>query len=254
MTGLHNPTERVLLILESLAREEKMTLSGLAQKTGILKGTIFPILKSLHHRKYVTYDPTECVYSLGVSCMALSSTTFEKEFWLQAVRAEMRNIVSECNEICQMGILEGASVLYIDKIQGEQTVQLNSKIGTRLPAIYSALGKALLYRHQDAQIMALYPEKLAPLTSHSIQNFTELRKQLDDVNRLGFAMDDREINEETICFAVPLQQKENIVAAVSVSLPYFRATEEKKSNVINSLLRAKERIELTLDKLPDIHN
>jgi len=67
-------------------------------------------------------------------------------------------------------------------------------------------------------------------------------------------MDNREINDDTICFAVPLQQKEVILAAISVSLPSFRATDEKIQQVIGSLKGAKDRIESVLNKLPDIKN
>ncbi|WP_228306085.1 helix-turn-helix domain-containing protein, partial [Klebsiella michiganensis] len=42
---------RVLLILETLANADGMTLSELSLKTDISKGTIFPILKSLQYRK-----------------------------------------------------------------------------------------------------------------------------------------------------------------------------------------------------------
>ena len=56
MKTLHKPTERVLLILETLANADGMTLSELSLKTDISKGTIFPILKSLQYRKYISHD------------------------------------------------------------------------------------------------------------------------------------------------------------------------------------------------------
>jgi IclR family KDG regulon transcriptional repressor len=252
MDTLHKPTERVLLILETLANEEGMTLSALAAKTGISKGTIFPILKSLLSRKYINHNEKTGLYTLGISCAVLASATVEKEYWLRMVNAEMRNVVTECNEVCQMGVLDGAHVLYIDKIQGEQTVQLVSKIGTRLPAIFSALGKAMLSQCTDEEIMALYPNGFTPVTSRSVRSPQKLREQLNEIVAKGYAMDDREINEDTVCFAVPLWQKGRILAAISVSLPYFRATQEKNEQVLASLILARKKIENTLDKLPEI--
>ncbi len=254
MEILHKPTERVLSILETLANEDGMTLSALAAKTDISKGTIFPILKSLLARKYITHNEKTGLYTLGISCAVLASSTFEKEYWLRMINAEMRNVVAECNEVCQMGVLDGAHVLYIDKIQGEQTVQLVSKIGTRLPAIFSALGKAMLSQCTDEEIAALYPEGFSPVTPHSVKSLDKLREQLNSVVANGYAMDDREINQDTVCFAVPLVQKGRILAAISVSMPHFRATPEKNAQVVASLSLARERIENTLEKLPEISN
>lgn len=254
MTTLHKPTERVLLILEMLANEDGQTLSELSLKTDILKGTIFPILKSLQHRKYINYDPATGEYSLGISCAVLASAMVDRKLWIKTVSSEMQTVVAECNEVCQMGVLEGAWVLYVDKVQGDQTVQLVSKIGTRLPAISSALGKAMLHRHSDQQILALYPQGFPTMTSHSVNNIETLRRQLDNVATHGYSIDDREMNEDTVCFAVPLMQKGTILAAISVSLPHFRATPEKTAKVIDTLKRAKTRIENVIDILPEIKN
>lgn len=254
MKTLHKPTERVLLILETLANVDGMTLSELSLKTDISKGTIFPILKSLQYRKYISHDERNGIYTLGISCAVLASATVEKEFWLKMINSEMQAVVNECNEVCQLGILDDAWVLYVDKVQGDQTVQLVSKVGTRLPAICSALGKALLHKHRDDEIQELYPQGLPCVTPRSITSMAELRQQLTQVASNGYAMDDREVNEDTICFAVPLQQKETILAAISVSLPAFRASEEKTQQVIQSLKSAKARIESVLNKLPEIKN
>lgn len=254
MKTLHKPTERVLLILETLANVDGLTLSELSLKTDISKGTIFPILKSLQYRKYISYDANTGLYTLGISCAVLANSAVEKEFWIKMISSEMHTVVNECNEVCQLGILDDAWVLYVDKVQGSQTVQLVSKVGTRLPAICSALGKSLLHKHSDEEIQELYPQGFPSVTAHSVTSMSQLRLQLEQVAAKGYAVDDREINEDTLCLAVPLQQKETILAAISVSLPSFRATDEKQQQVIGSLKNAKERIESVLNKLPDIKN
>lgn len=88
---------------------------------------------------------------------------WKKEFWLKTINSEMHAVVNECNEVCQLGILDDAWVLYVDKVQGDQTVQLVSKVGTRLPAICSALGKALLHKHRDEEILSSIRRVFLPL-------------------------------------------------------------------------------------------
>lgn len=101
----HKPTIRVLEILEALAAENQgVSLTHLSEKTGILKGTIFPILKTLVEQRYISYDANTQLYNLGISCSILSRAFLDRSYWLKMVYKEMNNIVKECNEVCQMGI------------------------------------------------------------------------------------------------------------------------------------------------------
>lgn len=250
----HKPTLRVLEILEALAAENKgVSLTSLSEKTGILKGTIFPILKTLVEQRYISYDVNAQLYYLGISCSILSRSFLDRSYWLNMVYKEMNDIVKECNEVCQMGILDGADVLYINKVQAEQTVQLVSHIGTRLPAVYSALGKAIICEFDDRQILELYPNGFTPLTPYSITSIEQLRQQLDDVKKNGYAFDNREINEETVCYAAALRQRNSTIAAISISIPTFRATKEKIEDVTRILLAARGRIEQELNTLQDVN-
>lgn len=250
----HMPTMRVLLILEALAAENKgISLTNLSEKTGILKGTIFPILKTLVEERYISYDVSTQRYYLGISCAILSRSLFDRSYWLNMVHKEMNDIVNKCNEVCQMGILDGADVLYINKVQAKQTVQLVSHIGTRLPAVYSALGKAIICKYTDQQILDLYPDGFTPLTPYSITSIEQLRQQLDDVEKNGFAVDNREVNEETVCYAVALRQRSKTIAAISISIPVFRVTKDKINDITRTLLDARERIEQELNTLQDVN-
>ncbi|HHU7906552.1 TPA: IclR family transcriptional regulator, partial [Escherichia coli] len=148
---------------------------------------------------------------------------------------------------------DGADVLYINKVQAAQTVQLVSHIGTRLPAIYSALGKAIICEYSDQQIRQLYPDGFVPMTSYSVTTLEQLRQQLEDARVNGYAFDNREINEETVCYAVALKQRNKTLAAISISIPVFRATKEKIADVTRILLNARSRIEQELNTLQDIN-
>ncbi len=232
--------------------DEGINLTQLSSKTGINKGTIHPILKTLVEYSYINFDKSKNLYYLGISCSILSRSFFEKSFWLQVINEEMKSIVSLCNEVCQMGILDGDEVLYIDKVQSDQAVQLVSKIGTRLPATLSALGKIMLCEFTDEYINELYPNGLIALTPYSTFDIKKLRAQFEEIKERGFSVDNREINEETVCYAVSLKQRGKTIAAISVSIPYFRADDEKVKQVINVLVSAKERIESALDNLQDV--
>ena len=77
MKTLHKPTERVLLILETLANADGMTLSELSLKTDISKE---PFSRSSNRCSTGIYQPDDRngIYTLGISCAVLASSTVEK--------------------------------------------------------------------------------------------------------------------------------------------------------------------------------
>ncbi|MTJ82213.1 MAG: IclR family transcriptional regulator [Telmatospirillum sp.] len=243
-TELHRPTLRVLDILESVsAADEGLTLTEIAAAIGASKSTIFPVIKSLVSRKYVHLNAKSLRYSPGVACLALAGASTERTGWVRLVTEEMQRVVAVCDEVCQLGILDGENVLYIGKVESRKAVRLVSHVGKRLPAAAAALGKAMIHEFSDERIAAMYPDGLPAITPFSITSFAELRRHLDAVRDKGYAVDDRELNEETRCYAVPLRHHGTIVAALSVSLPVFRATGEKTARIIDTLFEAQASIE-----------
>jgi DNA-binding IclR family transcriptional regulator len=250
----HNPTARVLAILELLASSrEGMSLTALAEGAGTSKSTIFPILKTLAARRYVQLDPATLRYSLGLSSIALAEVGLSNSAWLRSIQDEMRVIVDGCHEVCQLGVLEGPNVLYVAKVQSQnQVVRLASHVGKRLPAANTALGKAMLAGCDLERLGALYPDGLESHTRYTVTSLDALYEQLQEVRRRGYAVDNRELNEETVCLAVPLRQRSKAKVALSVSIPMFRATEEARETTLRLLFAAQKRIEPLLDTLPDL--
>lgn len=234
---LHRPTIRVLKILEHLAdAKEGITLTELSAATGYSKSTIFPIIKTLVEYKYAQSGDT-LRYTLGLRACLLASSLASSNQWLELIHKEMQGIVDNCDEVCQLGVLDGDHVLYIDKVQSKRTVQLISYIGKRLPAEKTALGKTLIASLSEKEILKIFS------SSHKTINIKKLFSEARFVKEHGYAVDDRELNEETKCYAIALYQHDKPIAALSVSLPFFRDTPEANHKILKHLFETKKRIE-----------
>ncbi len=138
------------------------------------------------------------------------------------VYKEMNNIVKECNEVCQMGILDGADVLYINKRRRRhKPYNWFHILGLVCLLSILALGKAIICEYSDQQIRQLYPDGFVPMTSYSVTTLEQLRQQLEDAERNGYAFDNREINEETVCYAVALNSEIKRLPPSAFQYPYF---------------------------------
>lgn len=243
-SSLHHPTARVLDILERLAaREGGLSLTELAEAISASKSTIFPIMRTLAGRNYISLDDRTMRYSLGAACGALASAAGRRNMWLRLVREAMQQVVDACDEVCQLGILSGRDILYIAKVQCTKVVRLVSDVGTHLPASSTALGKAILSELPEEAVAALYPDGLPTMTEYSVATLEALRRQLEAVRACGYATDDRESSEETICFAVALRHHQHPLAALSVSLPAFRASAQAREAVVAELLKTQAHLE-----------
>lgn len=244
---MHQPTERVLNILEAVSREEGgMRLAELSRVLSIPKSTLLPILQTLCARKYLAqngagdYLPGTALFSLG----AVFSGCFPI---LDYARQELEKLAEELGETCYCGVLEEGWVLYLCKAAPHKPLNVLVDPGRRLPAYATALGKALLMGKTEEELRALYPQGLAPLTARTVTSFSRLSEQLRQAEQEGFTWETEESTEHIRCFGAPVRKKGKTAAAVSVAIPLFRWRDEEKAEVTEALRACAARISATAE-------
>lgn len=240
----HNPTLRVLNILETLSiHNNGLSLTEISNILHIPKGTISPILHTLLNNKFIFYNENNSKYSIGIMSYCVGTSYSKNLTALDFIKSEMKYIVNETNEICQLGILVNNQVLYIAKFDCENPIRIISSVGKKFPAYCTALGKALLSNKSLEDLKAIYPTELKAFTKNTITDLTLLETQLKEIKKTSIASEFEEINEQTACIAVPLTYENKILASISISFPIFRVSHEKLELIKLTLLNSKERIE-----------
>lgn len=242
----HKPTERVLRILTLLAAHpEGLSLTQVTELLHIPKSTLSPILQEMVQQKFLQLQDNSKLYSIGISSYCIGAAYEHEKTLLSYIKSIMKDITREINEICQVGVLDGADVLYILKEDAAitQTIKIISYIGKKLPAYCTALGKALLCDYTFPQLQALYPNPLVKQTQNTITDLHTLYEQLQSIKQTHIAVEQEEITYQLCCFAVPIVLTHTHNYAMSISMPLFRATKEKKELAKQLLLQAKISIE-----------
>ena len=127
----HNPTLRVLRILELIdANSGGLSLTEIANLLDLPKGTISPILKTLAATNYVVTDGS--LYKIGPHTFELGLSYASGQNARSMIRSEMRSIVSQVDEVCQMGVLVGQDVHYLLKEEGHAIISIISDVGRHL--------------------------------------------------------------------------------------------------------------------------
>lgn len=232
---MHQPTMRVLQILELIAKNGKeKRLSDISRELGIPKSTLLPILQTLCHEHYLSQDDVGR-YQAGTALFSLSAGISDSFPILKYIHAQLESLVRTIGETCYFGIPDGGDVLYLDKVDSPQPLRMLTSIGHKLPAYATGIGKALLTGMSEDDLMAIYPDGLKPLTQKTITDPSILAEQLGQAVIDGFTWEIEESTPHVRCFAVPVRKYGQIIAAISVSIPIFRYQQESKSAILHSL-------------------
>lgn len=243
----HRATGRVLDIFELLAGQENgMNLTDICDVLGAPKSSLFPILHTLEERGYLKQERQTRCYRIGQMAYQIGNSYLRDSSGLDELEKLMEAVVAQCGEACHLAVLSGGDVLYLRKVDSPHAVRMTSRVGIRLPAYGTGLGKALLTDYTLPMLQAMYPEGLKALTSKTITDYAVLEQQLKESRKTGFSYESEESNLDICCIAVPLRKKGEIVAAFSVAVPVYRYDDTKKRQIEQALTIAKQQAEKLL--------
>ncbi len=225
---------RALDIIEEVAEfKDGWGVTELSSRLNLHKSTVYRLLATLNYRGYVKKDKNDR-YKTGMKLLEIGSRVFENLDLREEVKPYMQKIQKESGETVHLGILDNLEVIYIDKEESQATIRMHSKVGKRVPAHCTSLGKILLAYSSSAIREKLVKEKgLVKYTENTITDEGLFKKHLAEIKEKGYAVDNEEMEYGIRCVAGPIfdYQKE-IVAAFSISGPATRITEERINELV----------------------
>jgi IclR family acetate operon transcriptional repressor len=233
--------ERVCLILNLLQESvDGITLNEVAQTTGLPKSSAFRYLWTLENHRYVERGEDGNVFRLGLGFVGMQSRNLE--ILRERVRPSLNRLRDEFGETANLGLLDGDHVIHVDIAESHRGVRLAAARGDRVPLHCTALGKAIASRLPDERVRDLLKQAgMVQRTSHTIDTVDAYFDELTKIRRTGYAIDDRESEEDGRCVAVPLPGT-HLPAALSVSGPSSRFTLAEARRAARTLLGLAARI------------
>jgi IclR family transcriptional regulator, acetate operon repressor len=206
-----------------------LSLDELAASLDIPKSSLHRILAALKYRNFVAQPETGGAYFLGTELLA-TAFRFHDVLDLRAlIHPLLVQLSAELKETTHMAVLDGAEIVYQDKIEViTHTIKLSSVIGGRNPAHATGVGKALLaWTYPSDEAIHTWAAQWGPLsrpTPHTVQSAAQLAEELARVREQGYAIDVEENEIGVRCAAVPIFLGRPVPAAgVSVTVLGSRA-------------------------------
>jgi DNA-binding IclR family transcriptional regulator len=239
----------VLEVFEDHA--EPMTISQLVEITKMNRTNLFRILYTLRKKGIIEVDAETGKYRLGLKLVQLSSLVLQRLEIKDIARPYLQRLRDKLNETVHLVVLGDDKIVFIDKHAVSGSILMNSFIGYVAPLYCTASGKLLL-SFQDEAIIDRYIETtpFKPYTTNTLTDKNEFRQELKKIKKLGYSIDNEEIEEGLVGFATPIFSHGRVIASVSVS-GTAQKMKNKQDEIIASLLETSKLISNDLSNAPE---
>lgn len=243
--------QKAVIILSRISEHGDVGLTELAGLSGFPKATTFRLVNTMKETGLVVQG-VDAKYRLGPLLVSLGQIALERLELRSIARPVLESLNRKTGETVHLGALDLGDVVYIDKVEMQESIRMYSRIGKRVPAYCGALGKVLLAGLPSTEVEALLSKvKFEPRARNTITSPSAFLAHLDKVRELGFAMDDEETEDGICCVGAPIiDHNHEIVAAVSVSGLAVRIKNEKLAELIMHVTSAGVEISKRLGHLP----
>jgi IclR family pca regulon transcriptional regulator len=201
-----------------------MTLSEVAEKTGLTRAGARRILLTLQSLGYVAsegrqFELTPRILDLGYSYLS------SMPLW-DVAQPIMEDLVQNVHESCSASVLDGEDIVYVLRVPTHRIMTVGLSIGSRLPAHAAAMGRVMLGGLSAGELDAyLAGVKLKALTRHTVTDPKALKKIVLADHKKGWSMVDQELEDGLRSISVPIHSRGRILAAMNVSSQAARSSE-----------------------------
>ena len=232
--------DRTLTILEVLSDcNDGLGITEISSLVNLHKSTVHRLLSTLIYKGYVVQDEESSKYKITFKLFELGSKKVHKLDLLEISRPYTKMLMESVNEVVHLIIREETDIVYIDKVEANNTISMASRIGKRNPMYCTATGKAILAYLPEEEIREVWNKsKIVKLTKKTNTDFILFKKELQEVKKNGYAIDDEENEIGVKCVGAPIfDMNGDVVAAISVTGPVTRITDDKIDFISNEVMQ-----------------
>ena len=243
-TSNNQSAVKTIKILEVLADyRQPMRLFDLAKTAKMNASTALRFLNSLIECGYVYQIKDSQKYMLTLKIISLSDGTNVFNRMKSILKDILTDLAHKCNESVCLAINQDNRVVYLDAIDGPSRIlKATQRIGHNAPLYCTGVGKLMLLDYSQDDLAALADKGMERLTEHTITTLPDLKKELEKIEKNMYAIDNEECEPGLRCIAAPIiDNKNKVVAAISVTGPSGRLTDSRIEEIKSELISASKQ-------------
>ena len=217
--------ERGLRVIGAFAGDaEALTLSEMAAKTGLTRGTARRLLLTLESLGYAQFDGK--VFRLTPKVLNLGYAYLSSLPLWKVAEPIMKAVVDALDESCSLGVLDGQHLVYVARVRPKHLSFTPINVGTRMPAHANAMGLVLLAELTPRELDEYFRKaKFDKFTKHTLADEAAVRRCLIRATHDGYVLSDQMLDLGRRAIAVPIRSRTGRVEmALNIGAATSRAT------------------------------
>lgn len=226
---------KALMILEAMSQTDSYTsINEISQMTGLSQSTVHRILSEMVEAGYADKNEQFKKYRVGAQAVIMSGRIIHSNSIVTAAQPELQKLNELTGETVHLLGISDGEVIYLDKLNTCHTLGLMSYIGKKNPMYCTSGGKCIMAFKSESWLED-YIARHVPFhryTQFTLTDPEQIRQAMAQIRQNGYALDKREHHDNLICVGAPVfDAQNNVIAAISVSAPSYRFTEEQAMQI-----------------------
>lgn len=233
---------RGLEVIEAFGQTPTMTLTEVAEATGLSRATVRRFLHTLMALGYMRANGKS--FQLTPKIMNLGFAYLASQPLVELVDPVLANLSTELGQSTSVSVLDNTDVVYIARQETTSIMRINITVGTRFPAYTTSMGRVLLAGLSDTELDAYFDRAdLSEVTDYTMTDPAGLRAELDQIGSQGYAVVNEELEVGLASVAVPIRNRAgDTVAAMNTSVAVTRHTPEDLTELLPALQAAADEV------------
>lgn len=219
---------KALRVLEAVAaRKRPLSIAEIATALDLPQPTAHRIVGTLEKLGFVGREPGRRRIIEGSRFVSLGLDVLRASAGSGTRHALLATLAKKTGESCNLGVMAGNHVVYVDRVESRWPLGLRFEPGSRVPLHCTSIGKLLLAQLPEEVLDAhLSNGPLVRYTAATITDPRRLKEELRRTRRQGYSVDNQEFMSGVVCVAVPVHgpRDDQVCAALAISAAQARHT------------------------------
>lgn len=205
-----------------------LKLADIIRQSRLPKSSVHGLCQTLVQLDLLQYGP-DGIYSIGPASLRWSNAFLDNNNIVSVFQRALAAAPALHPYTVTLSRLEQDEVVYVAFRNASTPFGITFRIGMRLPALFTATGKAMLAtmaeRDIDKHLPAIWPQ---PLTPTGIADRQALDEEINIIRTRGYSLDNGQLREGMYCIGAALADRAGVpVAGVAVTMTEAEARPEK---------------------------
>lgn len=222
--------EKAFQVLEAFRDTHRhMSMAEIARAAGLDRSATQRLVHTMEQLGYLRRIADSPLYGLAPKVLTLSYNYLRSSELIERASPYLLDISRTLGETSNLQELDGYEIVFLARFPGKHLVNVDFAVGYRLPAVFTASGRAILSKLDPArrrELIAASP--LQPVTPYTETDPRQLEARIDEAAEKGYAivMNQTLVGDISVAAAITDHGGQPI-AAINIAVPTTRWTLEK---------------------------